>query len=61
MPSIRMRDGLNNPDVHIAEVQSESQWKVFISKIQEGLNVVVHDDYYWHRYKGIKNMSIIHI
>ena len=55
MPSIRMSDVLNNPDVHIAEVQSESQWKVFISKIQEGLSVVVHDDYYWHRYKGIKN------
>lgn len=34
MPSIRMSDVLNNPDVHIAEVQSESQWKVFISLIK---------------------------
>ena len=52
--SVRMSDVLNNPDVHLNEVQTESQWKEFIRQIQEGLNVVVHDGYYWHRYTGIK-------
>jgi hypothetical protein len=55
MPSIRMGDVTDNPDVHYAEVQTESQWKFFSRNIREGLNVVVHDNYYWHRYRGIKN------
>ena len=53
--SVRMSDVLGNPDVHLAEIQTESQYRTFIrSEIKEGLNVIVHDNYYWHRYTGIK-------